>query len=188
VTDKGDRYLIRNKNAYLEIPKSYVLKTNNQKFHDKKPWINFYLDPDFFKKPGVFKKMLRFKSSKSLFIYGRKLFRINWDSVVNRMYSRSQYICFYCDGEFTEGRGDRLSKTTDHLIPTVMLKAYGYEYLDDDEVPCCYECNQDKASLHPVTWRVKVIRNFEMTGDNKWKIALKTLNKILTDKKDPFNE
>jgi len=188
VTDKGSFYLIRNKNSYLEIPKSYVLKTNNQKFHDKKPWTNFYLDPDFFKKNGVYRRMQKFKSSGSLFIYGRRLFKINWDNLITRLYSRRLDICFYCDTEFDPRINCRFSKTSDHVVPTVVLKAYGYEYIDDNEVPCCYECNQDKASLHPATWRVKVQNNIRFTSEPKWAIVLKTLNKMLTEKKDLFNE
>lgn len=188
INDKGDLYLVRNKNIYLEIPKSYVLKSNNQTFHDKKRWTVFYLDPDFFKKAGVLKKLIRLKKLNHAFIYGRRLFKIHWDNVVTRTQSRSLDVCFYCDMEFVHEKNHKFSKTSDHLIPTVILKAYGYEYIDDNEVPCCRECNQDKASLHPLTWRVKVRNNIKLTGKPKWNTVLKTLNKILTDKKDPFNE
>jgi 5-methylcytosine-specific restriction endonuclease McrA len=184
ITQNDNEFIIKGKKISLVIPKSYILKTNNKESKDH--WTSLYLDPDFFKSKDVVLKLRFLKDDDSIYIYGRKSFGIIWDNVANRVYSRQKNICFFCDEKLYSGRTKHGNKTKDHLIPTVMVKAYGFNYIDDNLVPACQDCNSEKASLHPYVFREKVKLLIERTGKEKWRKVLKTLNKILIEKHDIF--
>ena len=71
-------------------------------------------------------------------------------------------------------------------MPTVIIKAYGFSYLDDNLVPSCRDCNSEKASLHPYIFREKVKMLWERTKNPKWKKVIIVLNKVLIEKHDIF--
>lgn len=177
-----DGLLLSDKKNSLLIPNSFILKTNEQNFFDQKvnqQWTNIYLDPSFFKTKDILVKLARFKRSNKVFVYGKRSYGIHWDNVITRMYSRPQDLCFYCDAEL-----NTKSKTKDHLVPVVVIRALGYNYIDDNTVPCCKDCNSEKASLMPDIFRMKAKRLIK--ADYKWKKVVSVLNKILINKKDPF--
>ena len=102
---------------------------------------------------------------------------------MEKVYSREQNYCFFCDRQLSEQ-----DKTKDHLIPRVILKAYNLIELDDNTVPCCKACNEEKASLHPYIYRTYLKNNLQNTKRDKDRRtrALHTLNLILVSDKDPF--
>ena len=194
LSETDEHYLVSG-NVNLIIPKSYVIKTARQQFHDYNvkpgkqiPWTSLYLDVDFFKHKPVIDSIRQLKNDKKIFVYGRKQFGIIWDAVINKMYSRPLDQCFYCDCKLRKGGNKVNTHTKDHIIPKVMVEAYGYNFLDDNTVPCCKWCNQHKASLHPYAFREKVKHklSYLRKGREKWESILKTLNKILIEKKDPL--
>ena len=183
VTPQRGGFLIKSKNTALFIPASFILKTNKQDFFESKkknPWNNFYLEPDFLKNRVVLLQLSRLKKQGKLFVYGKRSHGIHWDHVLSKVYSRPQDMCFFCDEELVA----KENKTKDHLVPTVIVKAFGYNYIEDNTVPCCKECNEEKASLHPAYFRVKAKRLSKHS--DKWLRVYKTLNKILIDKKNPY--
>ena len=194
LSETDEHYLISG-TVNLIIPKDYVIKTGKNEFFDyntrpgkKIQWTSLYLDTDFFKHKAIIDTLRKLKNDKKVFIYGRKQFGVNWDAVINRMYTRPLNQCFYCDVKMRKGGNKVNSSTKDHVIPRVMVEAYGYNYLDDNTVPCCRWCNQHKGSLHPYTFREKVKHklSYLRKGRDKWEKILKTLNKILIEKKDPL--
>ena len=192
VENTENEFVLKGKKVRLIIPKSYVLKTNNQDYFDidpvinKRTWINFYLDPDFFKHDKVYAKIKMLRKSRNIVFYGHKKFGIIWSNVVDRMYSRPLFFCFYCDEKLTGFGTMNENKSRDHLIPRIFLKAYGIRYIEDNSLPCCMGCNAQKANLHPYIFREKVKLLIEKTKDEKWNRVLKVLNKILIEKKDIF--
>lgn len=177
-------YVAKSNSASLLIPHSVILKTNKQAFFDKNKsnqWTNFYLDPDFFKNNAVLVSVGKLKKAGKLFVYGKRSHGINWDYVLNIKYSKPGSFCFFCD----EPLKAKVTKTRDHLIPTVVLKAYGYEYIDDNIVDCCFDCNKEKASLPPEYFRIKAKRL--AIHSEKWRAVYKVLNKILINKNDPHD-
>lgn len=193
LSETDEDYAVSGK-VTLIIPKSYVIKTGNQELHDYTTksgklieWTNLYIDPDFFKHGQVIAIIRKLKNENKLFVYGRKTYGIIWDYVINRLYSRPLDVCFYCDQKLKSKGDKRFKKTKDHLIPKVIVEAYGFYYIDDNTVPCCFECNQEKASLHPYIFREKVKHKIQYSRKpEKWKRILKTLNKILIEKHDIF--
>ena len=185
ITPLENEFVIKGKKISLVIPKSYILKTNRNESDNY--WTNFYLDPDFFKSKDVLLSLRALKNDDNVFIYGRKSFGIIWDEVIDKVYSRKKNKCFFCDDHLYAKKGKEPgNRTKDHLIPTVIIKAYGFSYLDDNLVPSCQDCNSEKASLHPYIFREKVKILIERTGKGKWRKVLTILNKILIEKHDIF--
>lgn len=192
ISESEDSFLIYSSRPekQLAIPKRLVIKSNSEKFYSKNnmtsTWDVFHIDNDFFKNQHVMKKIFSFKNSGHLFLYGYKKFYVNFDSVITKLYSRPMTFCFYCDDELISS-----TKTTEHILPRNFIQAYGYNSLDDNTVPCCRNCNSLKSNLHPVTFRELVKTMISNTTDEllikKLSSILKTLNKILIDKKDIFD-
>lgn len=174
----------------LIIPKKFVQKTTEQEFFDKSyfkvqktKWTSIYLDPDFFREHGVSKKIHQLKQRKKIFVYGRRAYGIIWDYVINIVSGKPAKYCFYCDEKLIR----KVNFTRDHVIPRSIVEAYGLYELPDNTVPCCKECNEEKADLHPYIFREKVKIKIKYSNNKeKWRRVLKVLNKILIEKTDPF--
>lgn len=176
------------KHKILLIPKRVVIKSEVGEFYSKKKhegfseWTTLHIDNDFLKNEQIMSKVNNLRLAGHLFIYGNRKFGIDFDAVITKQYSRPVDICFYCDEELI-----RHNKTVDHLIPKAFLRAYGIVFLEDNNLSCCGDCNSKKANLHPATFREYVKILLKSSPADKWRIVLKTLNDILIDKKDPFN-
>jgi len=131
------------------------------------------------------------KRKGHLFIYGKTRFGVDWDTVIERVYSRPANLCFFCDKKLKRGGPDSKRndvKTKDHLIPGSVLDAYGIVVLEDNTVPCCITCNQEKANLHPYVYRSKLqylLKNNHRDQKRRRKV-LSTLNLILIKDHDIF--
>lgn len=170
----------------LRIPKQYIIKTDESEFFSRKnissTWIILFLDTDYFKAKGILKRLETLKSAGHIFLYGDKKYGVDFDAVITKLYSRSMDYCFYCDEDLIAE-----NRTTEHIIPRAILKAYGLITIDNNTVPCCKECNYLKTNLHPYTFRVAVQTIIKHAGaSKKWGVVLQTLNKILIHKKDPL--
>lgn len=168
----------------LIISKDLIIKSFEKDFFSRNnlvnTWTTFHIDSFFFKDKDSLRKVRRLKNAGHLFIYGVKQFGIDFDAVIDRVYSRSMDHCFYCDEIL-----DRTNRTSEHLVPKAMLKAYLIVTLDDNTVPCCSDCNSEKANLHPYTFREYV--KFKVDVAPRYKKMLRTLNNILISKKDPLS-
>ncbi len=177
-------------NVTLTIPKEFVVKTVEQEFYEKSyhkqrksKWTSIYLEPEFFRRPDISKKIHNLKKRNKIFVYGRKAYGVNWDYVINIVCGRPMNVCFYCDEKLIKG----VNNTRDHVIPRSIVEAYGLYEIPDNTVPCCRECNEEKADLHPYIFREKVKLKIRYSRrKNKWRRVLKVLNKILIEKEDPF--
>lgn len=138
-----------------------------------------WVDSDFFKDSIVLKKIRRLKISGHVITYGNKRFGVNFDQVVDRLYSRNMDTCFYCDETLNKN-----NRTTEHLIPKAMLRAYHLNAINDNTVPCCSSCNSEKANLHPYTFREYIRRRKKES--TRFRKILKVLDLILINKKDPL--
>lgn len=121
-------------------------------------------------------------------MYGKKSFGVDWDQVLDLLYSSPGDTCFYCGDTFQDEYGhSKKNKTKDHLIAREILKAYGYNVFPDNTVPCCTTCNGTKGSLDPYVWRVKLKTMIKANTKDKWrwKNALKVMNNILLKINDP---
>jgi len=77
----------------------------------------------------------------------------------------------------------------DHIVPRLIMKAYGLLAIDDNTVPCCLDCNREKDSLPASIFRERIktmLKARSGVNKHKWRKALKTLNQILIDPKDTF--
>ena len=172
----------------LEIPKTYILKIEVKRYYSrtakerKENWSIITIDDDFLRNRDVLIAISRLKDKGHLYVYGRNSFGINWDAVLEMLYSSPGTHCFFCNSKLTPK-----SKTKDHLVSREILKAFGLYQIPDNTLPCCLECNRMKGGLDPYMWRVKLKTLIkERHGhDYKWKAGLKVMNKILLEKKDP---
>lgn len=168
----------------LVISKSLILKSFEKDFFSRNnlvnTWTTFHIDSFLFKDKDALRKIRRLKNAGHLFTYGVQKFGIDFDAVIDRVYSRNMDHCFYCDHNL-----DKTNRTSEHLVPRVMLKAYLIVSLDDNTVPCCIECNSEKANLHPYTFREYV--KLKIGFAPRYKKMLRTLNSILISKKDPLS-
>jgi len=167
----------------LTIPKRIVIKSDSQQLYSRNnnqsEWVILWVDSDFFKDQEILKIIRRIKTAGHIFLYGNKRFGINFDQVIDRLYSRSMDFCFYCDETLNKN-----NRTTEHLVPKAILRAYLINVLDDNTVPCCQKCNSEKANLHPYTYREYV--KLMIKRDVRYKKVLRTLNSILINKNDPL--
>lgn len=167
----------------LTIPKRVVIKSDSEELYSrdnkKGEWITLWVDSGFFKDAEILKVIRRIKTAGHIFLYGNKRFGILFDAVMDRLYSRSMDFCFYCDETL-----NKTNRTTEHLVPKAILRAYLINVLDDNTVPCCQKCNSEKANLHPYTFREYV--KLRLSSDVRYKKVLKTLNSILINKNDPL--
>ena len=179
-TDKG--YIFKavktEKKKTFSIPKSQIIKiTQNDPSdpywsEDLKSWITITVTEWIWNK-GVLKKQIELhKSNDDAVIIGQRHFGINWDFVVQN--KRKRDICYYCMKKFEN------DKTRDHLIPKMILKAYGIDRgLKGNVVSSCYECNKEKSSLHPEMYLEMAKRKLKETGDPKYRTIIFILNKTL---------
>jgi len=164
--------------AAISIPKSQILKyetttTNNPFTNEDEEWIEITVTQWLWLKSELENKLKHYKFSADAVIENETHFGINWDFVI--MKKRNKKNCFFCHGKLQE-----TVRTQDHLIPRMILKAYGYKGgIANNTVPCCLDCNKEKSSLHPEVYRELVRRKISETGDPKYRIILFTLNKIL---------
>lgn len=182
VTIEEDKMIVCPDLSYrIEIPKRLIIKTSGGVFYSKNNkktmWTTMFVDSDLFKNTIVIQNIRRAKSAGHIFVYGNKMFGINFDAVIDKLYSRSMDFCFYCDETLNKS-----NRTTDHLIPKAILRAYMLNTIENNTVPCCSICNSEKASLHPYIFREHArLRPGEIS-----KKILKTLNLILISKTDPL--
>lgn len=189
VEDDGRTITILGNDTFF-IPKKFILKTSEKEFFNKsyyKPkkekWTSIYLDPDFFRSQDIAKRLYQLEKKNRIFVYGRRSYGIVWDYVINILSSRPANMCFFCDDTLIR----KENFTRDHLIPSVIVEAYGLSFIYNNTVPCCKACNEEKASLHPYIFREKVkLKIRHSRNKEKWRRVLKVLNKILIEKKDPF--
>jgi len=162
----------------LSIPKSQVLHyehviVNNHHTQEDESWIEMSVTQWLWNKASLEKKLKHHKIASDVIIDNESHFGVDWNYVI--MKRRNLKNCFFCHGKL------RLAnKTKDHLIPKVILKAYGHKGgIANNTVPCCFECNQEKGSLPLEVYRDYVRRMISETGGPKYRIILFTLDKIL---------
>jgi len=186
--EEGEKSITILGNQILTIPKEHISKISEKELFEKSyfdtkkaKWTSIYIDADYFRR--IAHDVYKLKRKSRVFIYGRRSYGINWDYVINIVSSRPATYCFYCD----EPLFRKVNFTRDHVIPRVIVEAYGLSSIDDNTVPCCKECNEEKGSLHPYIFREKVKLKVKYSRKKqKWKRVLKVLNKILIEKTDPF--
>lgn len=178
----------------LVIPKTYITKVEGKKYYSrttkshKENWTIFTIDEDFLRDSSVLLAISELKEKGRLYVYGRKSFGIDWDVVLDMLYSHPADKCFYCSESLIDTNGKKKrNKTKDHLVAKEILKAHGLYSIPDNTVPCCTTCNGAKGSLTVYLWRVKLKTMIKERNkyDWKWRRALKVMNRILIDKTDP---
>ena len=194
LSSNDESYFYNSKDgASLIIPRHYVYKTYKKSYFSytdwikKKSWTILLVDSDFFSAVETIKTIAELKSRELIYVYDRKKFGIDWDRVSERLFTNPPNKCFYCQTSF---KNQKSKKTKDHLIPKLMLKAYGIRILEDNTVPCCEDCNKLKSSLHPYTFReyIKTLIKTERAWGKKGTYIkiLEVLNDILIGHKDAF--
>ena len=165
-TEKALLFIASKKKTFW-IPKSQIISMKSES-----GWIELVVTKWIWDKANLYKVLSRIKESGDAKFKERPLFNIDWDFVIER--SKDKDHCFFCTDKMDEDK-----RTKDHLIPTMVLKAYGIKSIKHNKVPCCYECNQEKAYLMPDIFRRSVKLKLHETGKERYKENLKTLNRLI---------
>jgi hypothetical protein len=179
----------------LLIPKTFVVATERKQCYSrntktkKETWVILTIDEDYLRDSKILIQISNLKEKGHLYVYGRKSFGVDWDVVMEILYSNPPNNCFFCHEPLVNDHGKKRRDvaTKDHLVAREILKAFGLYSIPDNTVPCCVECNRAKGSLDPYMWRVKLKTLIKSNTDYdwKWKRGLKVMNKILLESKDP---
>jgi len=178
-TDKAYLFQSKDGKRTFNLPKSQVIKFDeiiieNPHTEEKENWIDITVTQWIWNKIDLKKKLSHFKIANDVIIEGETHFGINWDKVILKKGNKSS--CFFCHSKFKFDS----KKTLDHLVPRSILKAYGIRGgIPNNTVPCCLECNREKANLHPDMFREYVKVKIHETGDPRYRIILFNLNEIL---------
>lgn len=162
----------------LSIPKSQTLKFEKIKIHNShteedEEWIEIIVTDWIWRKGNLEKKLKKYIMASDVIINNETHLGIDWDYVI--MKRRNIDNCYFCHGKLYDA-----NRTKDHLIPKVVLRAYGYKgEMANNKVPCCKDCNLEKSSLHPEIYREFVKRKISETGNPKYRVIMFTLNKTL---------
>lgn len=162
----------------FSIPSSQIISFEeimifNYGIAEEEMWYNISVTEWIWDKSNLSKKLKHYKLVDSVIIDGETHFGINWDIVIKNRGNKKN--CFLCRIELNSN-----NRTVDHLIPKVILRAYGYRRsIPNNTTSCCRECNREKAGMHPEMYRDFVKNKITVTGDPKYKIIMFTLNKIL---------
>ena len=162
----------------FSIPSSQVLSfenisIKNETLDVEEEWIQIVVTDWVWTKLNLGLRLKNPRLNDYVIIDGETHFGINWDFVVVKR--KNNKNCFLCHGELNS-----TNRTSDHLISKMILKAYGYtKPLPNNTVPCCKDCNKEKASMHPEVYRDFVKNKISETGEPKYRIILFTLNKII---------
>jgi len=182
LAEKKDSYLFcesKTKARYrFSIPKTQTLKFERvviKNLYTKidEDWIDISVTDWIWNKSNLEKKLKSYKMTSDVVISGETHFGICWDFVM--MKRKNKFSCFFCQEKIT-GK----SYTDDHLIPRSILRAYGLKGgIPNNTVPCCKECNSEKANLHPEVYRELVKRKIHNGEDVRYRVILFTLNQVL---------
>ena len=162
----------------FSIPSSQVLSfenisIKNETLDVEEEWIQIVVTDWVWTKLNLGLRLKNPRLNDYVIIDGETHFGINWDFVVVKR--KNNKNCFLCHGELSSA-----NRTSDHLISKMILKAYGYtKPMPNNTVPCCKDCNKEKASMHPEVYRDFVKNKISETGEPKYRIILFTLNKII---------
>lgn len=181
----------RNPEDKVYIPKSQILsskqlnKPNLRHPHLKEKWLEITVTDWIWNKmnlPEAFEKM---KEVEEIVIMGETHFDVDWDYVISKRSDRKH--CFYCMTKMKLLRKGETpipqSKTKDHLIPKAVLKAYGIIELPNNTVPCCRQCNDDKANLMPELYLRYAKLKLHETGDTYYRTIIDTLERVIVKDK-----
>lgn len=179
----------------LLIPKTFIVEVDHRQYYSrntktkKETWIILSIDDDFLRDSKILIAISNLKEKGHLYVYGRRSFGIDWDQVLELLYSKPANNCFFCNEPLVDNQGIKRKDvaTKDHLVAREILKAYGLYSIPDNTLPCCVECNRAKGSLTPYLWRVKLKTLIKARTDQdwKWRRGLQVMNKILLESKDP---
>jgi len=161
------------------IPKSQVIRLNhytktgpgNSKV--KENWVTITVTDWAWNKVNIPLHISGMQEVGEVFVEGETHQGINWDYVISKR--RDSKRCFYCMRLFD----DLILKTRDHVIPKAILKAFGISSLPNNTVPCCEDCNGDKANLHPTVYKKYIMMKLHETGEQYYRIVLDTLTRLI---------
>ena len=139
---------------------------------EKDGWLYVTVTKWVWDKANLHRILSTLKEQGVVHFRDRGYFNIDWDFVIE--HSRNKEVCFFCRTLMVPNK-----KTKDHLIPSMVLKAYGISNLPNNKVPCCFDCNQEKAYLMPDIFRRSVRLKLHETGDRRYEEILITLNRLI---------